>query len=73
MSYKMGYLIYKKGKNIMVKLNFEFEKETKGTIRFKEISDDPVVGTLYIKKTHLDELGIKGAGDKLLIIIDKVQ
>lgn len=57
----------------MVKLNFEFEKETKGTIRFKEISDDPVVGTLYIKKTHLDELGIKGAGDKLLIIIDKVQ
>ena len=57
----------------MVKLNFEFEKETKGTIRFKEISDDPVVGTLYIKKTHLDELGIKGAGDKLTIIIDKVQ
>lgn len=57
----------------MVKLNFEFEKETKGTIRFKEISDDPVVGTLYIKKAHLDELGIKGADDKLLIIIDKVQ
>lgn len=54
-------------------INFEFEKETKGTMRFKEISDDPVIGTLYIKKAHLDELGIKGAGDKLVVIVDKVE
>lgn len=26
------------------------ERETKGTFRFKEMTDDPYIGTLYIKK-----------------------
>ncbi len=39
-------------------LKFEFDKETKGAVRFKEQSDKPIVGTLYIKKEALPELGI---------------
>jgi len=37
-------------------IEFEFEKETKGAIRFKEIvpeDEDRVVGTLYIRKDAL--------------------
>ena len=44
-------------------IKFEFEKETKGTVRYKEISDDPVIGTLYIRKSHMEELGISGKGN----------
>ena len=44
-------------------IKFEFEKETKGTIRYKEVSDDPVIGTLYIRKSHMEELGISGKGN----------
>jgi hypothetical protein len=29
---------------------FEFERETKNTYRFQESGDDPVIGTLYVKK-----------------------
>ena len=36
-------------------IKFEFEKETKGTFRFKEVSDAPIIGTLYIKKTFMKE------------------
>lgn len=45
------------------RIKFEFEKETKGAVRYKEISDDPVIGTLYIRKAHLKELGITGSGN----------
>lgn len=41
-------------------IKFEFEKETKGTVRYREISEDPVIGTLYIKKSKLKELGLTG-------------
>lgn len=41
-------------------MRFEFEKETKGTIRYREISEDPVIGTVYIKKAKLKELGLTG-------------
>lgn len=41
-----------------IKILFEFEKETKGAVRFKELSDDPAIGTLYIKKAKLKMLGI---------------
>jgi hypothetical protein len=40
-------------------LKFAFERETKGAIRFQEVSDDgspasaPQVGTLYIRKSAL--------------------
>lgn len=33
-----------------MELKFAFEKETKNTYRFKELSASPVVGYLYIKK-----------------------
>lgn len=56
-----------------MKINFEFEKETKGTMRFKEVANDPVIGTLYIKKKYLEELGVSGAGDKLEVTIEKVE
>lgn len=38
-------------------LKFDFEKETKGTVRFKERAkpDEVVVGTLYVKKVALEE------------------
>lgn len=34
-------------------LTFEYEKETKNSVRYKEISDEgaaPIVGTLYVQK-----------------------
>lgn len=38
-----------------VELVFKFEKETKGTVRFKEVEGEKgaVVGTLYIRKSAL--------------------
>lgn len=41
-----------------VNIKFEFEYETKGAVRFKEQSEKPIVGTMYIKKEALPELGI---------------
>lgn len=32
-------------------VDFEFERETKNTYRFQESGDDPVIGTLYVKKS----------------------
>lgn len=43
-----------------MKILFEFEKETKGTVRFKELSEDPAIGTLYVKKNKLAVMGISG-------------
>jgi len=37
-----------------IEVEFEFEKSTKRTYRYKEVSDDPVVGTLYVKKHKLE-------------------
>jgi hypothetical protein len=34
-------------------LPFELEKETPGTYRYSETSDNPAIGKLYIKKTAL--------------------
>lgn len=50
-----------------MQLEFEFEKETKGTLRFKEKADEPVIGTLYVKKSSLKELGIS---EKDVLVID---
>lgn len=38
-------------KSSSVTINFEFERETKNTYRFAEVADEPVVGTLYVKKS----------------------
>jgi hypothetical protein len=42
-----------------VQLRFVRERETKTTIRFAEVDprDDPKVGTLYVKKALLHDLG----------------
>ena len=37
----------------MMTLKFRLEKETKTTVRYKEIGDTPYIGTLYIKKSAL--------------------
>ena len=47
-------------------LTFEFNKETKNTIRFSEVVADgetPVVGELYVKKS-----AIKGETPKMLTV-----
>lgn len=49
---------------------FELEKETKNTIRFKEVVadmlDTPKVGTIYVPKATLKEIGYK-QGAQLII------
>ncbi len=44
-----------KDKNVVVE--FTKEKETKNTFRFSENGDDPVIGTLYVQKRVMTELG----------------
>lgn len=44
-----------------MKVIFEMEKDTKNTIRFKEVVDSlldtPKVGTLYVPKATLQDIG----------------
>jgi len=44
----------------MLKIKFEVEKETKNTIRFKEVEEDGYakIGTVYIPKATLVQNGI---------------
>lgn len=55
-----------------VTVSFELEKETKNTIRFKEVVadmlDTPKVGTIYVPKTTLKEINYK-PGSKLHITL----
>jgi hypothetical protein len=51
-----------------MEIEFEFERETKGTYRFKEIGDTPKVGTLYVKKYALAE-----RPEKLKVTIEVVK
>jgi hypothetical protein len=51
-------------------VTFEFEKDTKNTIRFKEVLngplDAPTIGTLYVPKQTLKQIDYK-EGDKLIV------
>lgn len=44
-----------------LKLRFDFEKETKGAVRYKEVADDgsqqanPVVGSMYFRKDQIPD------------------
>lgn len=42
-------------------LTFTIEKETKGAVRYAEVGvgkfDEPIVGTLYVRKSAFKELG----------------
>ena len=53
-------------------VNFEVEKETKNTYKFKEVVaeplDTPKIGTLYVPKSTLKEVGYTPGG-KLAIDI----
>ena len=53
-----------------LKVTFEFEKDTKNTIRFKEVLggplDAPNIGTLYVPKQTLKQIGYK-EGSKLIV------
>ena len=57
-----------------MKITFEMEKATKNTIRFAEILaselDAPKIGTIYVPKSTLGELGWK-EGDALTIELAK--
>lgn len=51
-----------------MKVYFEKEKETKRTIRFKEIEGDvPVIGLIYIPKQTLQDIGYE---DGSTLVID---
>lgn len=55
-----------------MKVVFEMEKATKNTIRFTEILENelaaPKIGSVYIPKSTLGELGWK-EGSKLVLIL----
>lgn len=36
---------------------FSVDRETKGTFRYAEEGDDPIVGTLYVRKPAYNKLG----------------
>lgn len=57
-----------------MQIKFEQERETKNTIRFQELAPDvesQKIGTLYVKKSVLKELGY--SEDKTLIVELSVQ
>lgn len=53
-----------------ITVSFEMEKDTKNTIRFKEVVpgplDTPKIGTIYVPKVTLKEIGYE-VGKKLSI------
>lgn len=56
-----------------MKVTFEFEKDTKNTIRFKEVLNGPLdvanIGTLYVPKMTLKVIGYQ-EGQKLEVTLD---
>jgi hypothetical protein len=44
---------------VKVKVKFEFSKETKNTYCYKEISDTPIIGCLYIQKHCIGTTPVK--------------
>ena len=54
-------------------IEFEFEKETKNTVRFKEVTDQDraTVGTLYVLKSKLQEIGWS-EGKQLVVTLTAV-
>lgn len=53
-----------------MKIKFEFEKETKGTFRFKALEEDAGISTVYIKKSAIKELGLN-LKDTLVITLER--
>ena len=61
-----------KNRGAFMERRFEFEKETKNTVRFNEIDDGDgiMVGNLYVQKNTLDEIGWKNENDVLVVNIE---
>lgn len=59
----------------MLVVTFEMEKDTKNTIRFKEAGvgplDVPKIGTIYVPKVTLKELGYTAGGELKITIAAK--
>lgn len=59
-------------------VQFALDKETKGSIRFKEVDDDgeevekdqAVFRTIYVRKSFLKEIGVKGIPDTAAVTIN---
>ena len=56
-----------------MKVTFKMEKATKNTIRFEEVLEDelqaPKVGTLYVPKSTLADLGWKEGTELVLDLV----
>ena len=39
-----------------MKINFEFEKETKNTIRFKAVNEGATIKTVYVEKPYASNI-----------------
>ncbi len=55
---------------MVIERAFEFEKETKNTLRYSEVAEGqpPVIGTLYVQKWAL-----KGAPKRLKVTIEATE
>ena len=53
-------------------IEFAKERETKNTVRFTEQSDAPVIGTLYIQRLALKQMGYVD-GNVIKITLQNVQ
>lgn len=58
-----------------ITVEFEPEKETKGTWKFQEVTPgefaEPKIGSLYVRKNTLGELGYQ-AGSKLRVTVEVI-
>jgi len=64
-AYVIRYQVYVMSKKVVM---FEYEKETKNSVRYKEVPDEgtaPVVGSLYVQKWFA------GSSKTIEITIDK--
>lgn len=57
-----------------MRIKFEFEKETKGAIRYSEVTEsklsEPIIGTLYIRKSGLAKMGFTDVPATMTIQVD---
>ncbi len=40
-----------------IEITFALDRPTKNTVRYAEVSDSPIVGTLYVQKTAIEKMG----------------
>lgn len=49
-------------------IKFNFDRETKGTFRYAEATDDPIIGTLYIRKNKAEDYFGKSKPSQNLVL-----